>query len=244
MYNRINYNLLTAKDLGDLVRQVLVAIDISTLPDGTLKTMLLKLTDTFGQYEKGYEFNPNDPFTVLLDAKDSLRDTRFRSMRLYIQSFEGSDNTAEDEAAQALLKVIERHGWSIDRLRYAEESVALTGLTNELTGKWMAQLTTLNAANHVAKVKAAQSEFEAVQKQRVDNNLVETPTMTAYRKPLIDLMKRVIQTLDNDIVATQSEALKAFYTKIDSLIGDTMAFIKTRETLRDKQKSETVVAPA
>lgn len=231
----MNYRLLQGTDLDGFMRKLLPILVPDDLPQGSIRLLLSQLTASYAQFSQGFQRNATDPFTKLVDDKDLGRDKRWSSLKNYIKSYITSDVDAEVVAADRLLAVIRKYGWTAERFSYTEESTAIVGLVAELNDKFQPEMTLLNASSHVSKLDLAQKAFEEAQNQQVEGNSIEEPTLTAFRKPMIDLLKMMFQSIDTELKMAPTDALKAISAKIDVLIVDAMAIARARITRRENQ---------
>lgn len=236
MKNQLNFSMLTGSQLNTFVRSLLALFNLPALADGVIKTLVGKLTDTLSLFAKGFDRDSKDPYTKAVDEKDTLRDKYFNGLKNYVKSFLSSDNDDEVVAANKLIGVMIKHGWSAASLSNSNETSALTSLLSELDNNCNAETTLLNATLHIERIRTAQAEFEETVKARIENGSTELPSITKYRPALIDAVKKLINALESDYEATNDANIGSTIGKIDELILKTTSTVKASKTRSDNQK--------
>jgi hypothetical protein len=227
MQNNLNYSFFTGSALYAFVRAMLKIVDSSKLTDGLLKTLLVKLETVFGSFSKGFERDANDPLTVEAAEMDALRDQYYGGMKGYIRSFLKSPDTAKAAAAEKLVAVIRKHGWDAESYSYNNETTAITKCVEEMTKTYSSEVTLLGLTDMwLNPLNRAQSAFETIQNQRIENGAVDVPTITMYRTPLRKALAKFIETLATFAENSDDAILKGYAATIDELIGRTMATLK------------------
>jgi hypothetical protein len=234
----MNYKLLLGTELDGFMRKLLPVLVPDDLPQGSIRLLVTQLTASYALFSQGFQHNAKDPFASLVEEKDLARDKRLSSFKNYIKSYITSDVDAEVAAAERVLAVIRRYGWQAESFNYTQESTAIVGLLDELGSKFQPEITLLKASGHSSKLDLAQKAFEEAQNQQVVGNAVVTPTLTAYRKPMVGLLKMLFQAIDTELRMAPTDALKAMSDKIDVLMANAMAIAKARGTRRENQTEE------
>lgn len=239
MKHTINFSLFRTNDLIHFGRTVLSEFVIEEMPEGVLKNLVNKLNESYAVFEKGQRLDRKNPYTGELKVKDIECGRTFNQLKYYIKSFSYSANEQEVAAANKLIGCIKKYGWNAADMRYTKKMFALNMVLAESDHKYSAEITLLKAESHLEEMQLAVDAFEQTETKRLSEKVGKGPTATATRAELIDLLRKVIQTIDIEVEVNQDEKLMQIARIIDRLIGNMMATLKARQTRKkNKQKAE------
>ena len=227
MKNKINFRYFSGAELYAFVRALLKIVDSIKLVEGIPHSLAVKLEAVFQNFSKGLEYSATDPLTKQAVEKDELRDQCYSGMKNYIRSFLRNTNPGMRSAAQSLEAVIRKYGWSAETYSYDEETTAISKCVEEIGSMYATEATMLNLTDlWLNPLIEAQTDFDAIQKQRIQNGAVDVPTMTRYRVPLRKAVRKLVETLDTFAENSADETIQGYVNEIDELIGRTMATLK------------------
>ncbi len=235
---KINYHYLDGSQLNTFVRTLLSFFNVESMSEGVIKTLAGKLITALDLFAKGFEYDAKNPYTTVLNEKDTLRDKYFIGFKNYLKSFLASDEPTEVDAAEKMLDLIDKHGSDAASLGYAKETTALTGLISELDSECSSELELLGAGTRIERLRTAQADFEEAVNAGITEGAVELPTITKYRPALITAVNKLLNALDSDYDATADETVGSYISRINELITTTMATAKAVKTRRDNQTKE------
>jgi hypothetical protein len=237
MMNKLNFSYFTGPALYAFVRALLKIVDSSKITEGILNTLLVNLETVFASFSKGFERESNDPLTGDAAEKDALRDQYYSGMKNYIHSFLKSPETAKADAAEKLEAVIRKYGWSAESYSYGKETTAIAKCIEEITTSYADEAGTLNLTDlWLTPLNEAQTAFETIQLERVENGATDVPTITQYRTPLRKALSTLITTLDTFGENSEDVTIQGYASQVDELIGRTMASLKSSANRSDNDE--------
>ncbi len=238
MKHTLNFSLFNTNDFNYFGGALLSLFAIEEMSNGILKNLVQKLSDTQTVFKNGQQKGRKNPYTNELKLKDAECGRTFNRLKYYIKSFAYSANEQEVAAANKVIDCIKKYGWNAADMRYGKKTFALNMVLSQCNDKHSAEIALLNTHSHLADMQLAFDAFEQTQMKRLSAKATRVPTATATRAELIDLLRKIIQTIDIEVEVNQEESMKATARKVDRLIMKTMSTLKARNT-RKKNKQKT-----
>lgn len=231
------FSILTLKELYTFGIRVINAVLVPLAENVYVQSLCTSLKNANTNLEKAMGRALTSEFTPLLIEKDKIRDDVFIGLRNFVSSFVRSQNSAKKQAALYLWNIFENIGLTIYRHAYAIETADINSLITYLKEpQATAALVTLGGTEWLDQLIAAQNDFEAVHKDKVDTESAINYTLALESKATIT---HYLGALIN-FVGTNSEYEKAAFNplklQIDTISAEVLAQARTRITLEAKNK--------
>ncbi len=175
-----------------------------------------------------------NPYTVRLGIADDLRDGVYVGGRNVIEGFtHWTFDNAKKEAADRLIEVIYRNGWSLQAYGYSKQSSAMNSLINEYRKpELQADLATVGLQNWFAELVKSQEAFETVfnQKAGAQNNK-ESVEKKEAQIPVNEDIEKLVTYLNSIVMfKTDNAAWNNLFNDIEGIVKQMTAVARTRRS--------------
>lgn len=236
MINSINYSLLTNHLLDTMVKRALVYYSEMAGSNAFLNPFISSVEEASQEFTKGFEHDNTDPNTTPKRKIDLRRDQDFIAFRNYVEAASHRSLPDWNEAAEKILQVIRKHGWSMWKKGYKAQSSVAAALYSELRSTCSDELSTLQAEEWLAPAEESQQAFELfVQDIAADTN--NQPTLTETRPVLEDAFRSLLGVTSYLPKTMPGDEMDALINKLNEIIGETMAVARAADT-RNKNKNK------
>jgi hypothetical protein len=224
--------------LGKSVLGVFTDFDLVKNPYA-IGPFVKKGRDTYSNFCLAYERDLKDPFTIALKESNTARGKAFLGFKSFIISYTNSDEAPISEAANRLLRVIERHGWRASSMGYQNQTSAVTKMINEINHLHTTDVTSIGATYWFNKLVSTETAFESTEKERATQPPSTLPTITDTRPVLENALRVLITSVDNQYNEAPTDAVLAGYvSSINEYITTTMTIARAAETREENDKKE------
>jgi hypothetical protein len=195
--------------------------------------------DAYTEYVTAYERDEKDPYTVLINASDKIRDRGFFGYRFYLESCTFSENAEEAAAANRLLDIVIKHGWGAAYMGFKKETSALIKMITETKDFNMADVTLINATSRYNLLVTRQADFEKVYNDSITRNPSSLPLLTHARPKLENALRTLLNIVDCHYSQNQNDVvLTGYVNAINQIITHTMAVARATQTREENEKKE------
>ena len=238
MMNSLNYSLLSNDLLYTMTKHVMTAFDGLNLDNSPLKPLVSKASAAFNQFGLAFERETTNGYTKVFEQLDEVRDEDYLGFRCYIEAWSHRSDVVKREAANKILDVIRRHGWSATILGYKAETTALSSMISELRNKLQAELTLLTADEWLGEVEKSEAAFEAKVQESASNAPTNVPTLGSTRPDLVKALRNLFAMIDLIAPSETSVEFATLISTLNSHISDAMTSAKAAATRTANQKAE------
>jgi hypothetical protein len=247
MTESLNAKMLQSNELLTFGQRVIgVFTSNDTNSKYGLDPFVTRAISAYNNFNKAFERESKNPFTDDLALADAERDASFVGFRNYIVACSLRNSSGWNTAANRILDIIRKHGWSAASFGYKAETAALTNVIDEVKTKCTADLTLLSATEWFAQLETAQTAFEQVQNASINRDTSnEGPTIRDTRPVLTQALRALLSITDLQFSATPDDAiLKTYMNALNELILVTMTSVRANATRQqnDKKKQTTPAA--
>lgn len=184
---KITLTQISTKDLATLAERA-----INSSKKGTYKIvhshkLLQKMEEEYETYKKVYSKLTYSGQGKSVAEADKHRDKIYSGIKGYLSGFVGVPELAGYSEAMALYEVFKKYGLDLDRLSYSAETAQMNNLLLELDAETNKEkIATLQLTAYFAKLKQAQTDFEAIYATQAEANaeLSSLPSATTIRRNL------------------------------------------------------------
>jgi Family of unknown function (DUF6261) len=185
------------------------------------------------------ERETKNPVTKLQAVKDGVRNDAFIAFRTSNESASARHKEGWSDAANTLLSVIRKHGWSAQLLGYKAKSAAINNMISEIRTKYTTELALIGTAETLDELEAAELDFEATAKQFVDvAAATNEPTVMETRPELIVSLRAMLQFIGLQQIAAPSDDLTALINELNALIVSSLSSLKASDTRAQNSKKK------
>ena len=205
-----------------------------------LSPVITPLESVFFDFESAYKKERKSEYTAKLASADEARDRAYLALRHYLVACSYASLEGYPAAADTLLGIFKRLGWSMQNEGYQTESSRLGNLIAELSQEGNAALlTTLEATAWLERMMTAADAFEAVYQQKLTTEAADTTT-SAYRlrKVLQNQIEMSLSWLEVQQQFNKSDELSTLIGQVDELIANTMATARANATRKSSMEEE------
>jgi len=234
----VNFSLFPSDELFTFAKRTLAVVEPKVEQIPGLVPFFTKTSQTFALYQSALEREKKNPFTLLLAAKDAVRDPAFMGFRTLVEAASYRAIPGWADAANKILEIIRRHGWSAAILGYKAETAAITNIISEVRNKCADELALIGATDWLNELEAAQNDFDAATHQSVTEAPTGEPTIWEVRPVLTNALRSLFSMISLLHSATPTEELASLETALNELIVRSLATVKAAGTRAENAKKD------
>jgi len=236
MIKPILHQLLTVDEFYTLSKEIIRAIEASTLDEASKTQMLNRLTRNFDLLESAINRETKNPLTQVLEMDDEQRDRVFLGLRSFIEAHTYHWDTAVSESANALASIIRRHGWSLHNEGFTTQTAALNSLCAELEQEPASNhIIQTEATQWLSKLTEMQAHYEATKQKREELDTYDKPIVTETRKAVYEDLTAVIKYIEGNMLLSASPEMETLTVTLNQIIGQITTSAKARYTRRHNE---------
>lgn len=239
MITTVNYSLFPGDELLTFGMRAINAVDAKKLQLPSVVPYFNNTSVKCNAFKSALERESKNPVVKVQAAKSKVCDDTFIAFRKYSESASARRKEGWSAAAEALLSVIRKHGWSAQHLGYKAKSGVLNNIISEIRTKYPAELALIAAGELLDELNDALVDFEATAKQAVDvaasNN---EPTVAETRPELIVALRSMFQFIGLQQIAAPGDDLTALINTLNELITTSLSTLKASDTRAENSKKD------
>lgn len=241
MLNELSTTLLLPAELKTTSERIISIVSESIKTEPFVDEVITTIETDKKQLDEALLHDRINEYTKVLLGKDLNRDSAFLSVRDLAHSFTRRLNPVEAKAGEMIVDIIQKHGWQLNRLPYAQESAGLSLLFVELDAPAAAAaLKTIGGATCYADLKTAQAEFEKTYNQKVSAQTKEDyPYLTQARTRLSQHLQTLLSCIEILVEIRGPEKYKVVVNKLNTVISEIMMIARARKTRNEKTDTVT-----
>lgn len=188
MIKTINFSHLRNNELLQFLNDIAARCDKFDIDALKLAATLLLLKDEIKALEESFAKEKSSELTKVLEQIDSNRDDDLVGIKTVCEGFAYSREEGLSDAANLILKSINKHGTLLHRLNYhAETSVIDAIWADWQEEKYQKALQKLHLQKWSVMLDKENNSFKDHHQERVDDKMEsESASFTQLRKPAID----------------------------------------------------------
>lgn len=234
MIKPILNNLLFASEFYTLVKNVIKAIESSNLDEGLKTILIARISEYFAAYDAALNRKKVNPLTIKLEGLDTQRDYRFLGLRNSAEALTFHWDEAIKEAAENIVEVIRRNGWTMHRSGYTTQSAGINALMSELAKEPAAtDVATTSLGEWVTQLDNSQKAFEATSAEREELDAKDQPILTTTRKQLNADLQSSLNYLESMAQFNKTAELEDLIDTINEIITSVTSSARARKTRRE-----------
>jgi hypothetical protein len=237
MIASVNYSLFPGAELLTFGMRAIGAVDAKKIQLPSVVPYLNNASAKCNAFQNAQERESKNPFTKLQVAKGEVCNDTFIALRKYFESASARRKEGWAEAAQTLLAVIRKHGWSAQLLGYKAKMGVLNNIVSEIRTKYPTELALIVGGELLDEVNDALVDFEATAKQVVDvAAATNEPTVMETRPELIVSLRAMFQFVGLQQIAAASDDLTALINELNALIVSSLSTVRATDTRAENTK--------
>ncbi|MFN8255670.1 MAG: DUF6261 family protein [Bacteroidales bacterium] len=239
-------SIFTPEESNSMAKQLIVAVDSSKSADEILLKAKAALETTNGKLTSTLKALLANPFTQQLNNADGWRDSVYVGGRNAIEAYtHWVFDTAKKEAAERLIEVVNRHGWSLQNFNYQKQSSATNSLLKELQSvKNQADLASLGLSTWYEELSKAQQNFENLFNLKAGaKNSKESIEKRDAQIPVNQDIEKLVTYINSIIMfKNDNEEWNKIYNEIEGIVKQMSAAARARRSIQNKpEESKTKV---
>ncbi len=239
MIESVNFRLFPGDELLTFSLRAMNAVDARKSQLPSVVPYLNNASVKCNAFKGAQERESKNPVTILLSGKAGVCNDSFIAMRKYFESASARRKEGWGTAAESLLSVIRKHGWSAQILGYKAKTGVLNNIITEIRTKYPTQLALIGGEELLDEVSDALVDFETTAKQVVDvaagNN---EPTVAETRPELIVAIRSMFQFVGLQEIAEPSRNLTALIKELNELIVTSLSTLRASDTRAENIKKK------
>ena len=236
----IAYSLLPLDGYYTFSQRFLELLKAASSGTLDLAAVISPLGSVFLKFESAYKKERKSEYTAKLAKADEVRDNAYLALRHYLVACSYASVDGYSAAANTLLSIFKRLGWSMQKAGYQTESSRLGNLIAELQQEGNAALlTTLEATAWLERMMTAADAFEAMYQQKLTAEAADDTT-SAYRlrKVLQQQIEMSLSWMEVQQQFNKSDELSTLIGQVNELIANTMTTARANATRKSSVEEE------
>ena len=240
MIKSVNFSLFSSKNLLTFAQRVLRIFNSIASENEVINSLFVKVKAAYDNFSSAFERDTKSAYTEILDSKDTIRDEAFLALRCYLEACSHRAAEGWNEAANKILDIIRKHGWSTQLLSYKTETASIDNILNETNNKCSKEVILLSASEWFSELATTQADFEGVRDDSVTDTSDDGPTIKETRPTLQQTLRDLMNMTDLLYKSSGEEAMLISINALNELITLTMSTARASATRSENQKAEDV----
>jgi hypothetical protein len=239
MIASVNYSLFPGGELLTFARRSIAAAEAKKLQLPSLIPYLNNANAKCDAFQGAQERESKNPVTKQQAVKDGVRNDAFIAFRTHGESASARRKEGWSAAAESLLSVIRKHGWSAQLLGYKAKTGVLNTIISEIRTKYSAEVAFIGADELLDELEAAELDFEATANRFVEvAAAANVPTVMETRPELIVAIRAMLQFIGLQQIAAPSDDLTALIATLNELIVSSLSTVRASDTRAENNKKK------
>lgn len=236
MFQTVSLNLYRKAEFISFVKDYLTVLEKHDTTVVAAKVNVLK--EAYKSITDDYQQPTSSDYTAAIEELDRKRDACLVGIRTVANGYVFHYDTALKEAANAILKSIDKYGKNIQRMNYRAQTVVLENLIQDWDAPELnAHLVTLHLQSWASQMKTDNEAFSAMRQTRSEERAANTTEGMDVHRPAVIEAYRALNTL---IAAHQTIATAENWTKIIAEHNAIATEYETQLSRRTAKKNEDV----
>lgn len=240
MLTSVNFSLFPGNELLTFATRSIKAAEAKKQQLPVLAPFLEKATACCSEFSSAMERETKNPLTKLLLEKNEALNNAFVAFRSYAESSAARSKVGWSAAAESVLNVIRKHGWSAMHMGYKAKMGVITNIIAELRTKYVTELALIGGNELLDELSDALHDFEATAKQQVEvastNN---EPLIIETRPKLTSALRALFQIIGLQEIASPGEVVNDLINELNTLIVSSISTVRATDTRANTKKSAT-----
>ena len=239
MIEELYTSLLLPSELNTISTRIVNVIK-TVNTDYALITQIIDLIENdIEKMEDALNKERGSKYTEEIQHRDSIRDTAFISLRDSIKSSSNRLNPTISKDGKQLLEIINKHGWTLYRLPYSQESARIKMIIDDFeTTEANAAMARIGAIPCLGEFKTAQADFEKIYNEKISQ---ESKKNFPLIKDAKTVLSRHITTLIFNLGVLEeigTEGIENSVGEVNKIITEAMTIARARKTRKDNKSNE------
>jgi Family of unknown function (DUF6261) len=235
-----NFSLFPSEELYSFSKKSVILIDEKKTTISAVEPFLSNTKTRLTDYKSALDREAKNPLIKIRTQKATNQIDAFMALRKQAESASTRQKAGVAEAANTIIDVIRKYGWSVQILGQKTRLTQLDGLIAELKTKHSAEVATIGATELLEELEQAQADYLEADTNvvRSENNSSD-PTVTETRQPLTESLKQMFQIISLQEVSAPSASVSALIASLNELIITSLATVKASDTRTENAKKNT-----
>ncbi|TRX72302.1 DUF6261 family protein [Carboxylicivirga sp. M1479] len=234
MIKPILNHLLFSSEFYTLVKRIITAIENSSIDEATKSMLKSRLLQQLIIFDEALNRKKTNPLTEKLEQLDDERDNLFMGLRTSAEALTYHWDETIKEAANYIVEVIRRNGWTMHHSGYTAQSASSNALISELQKEPAAtHIATSTLGEWLSNFSKCQNDFENTSVERVKLDTEDKPIVSTTRKMLYGDLKSTLSYLETMAEFNSTSELENLIGNINEIITDVTSSAKARKTRRE-----------
>ncbi|MGQ1948286.1 DUF6261 family protein [Geofilum sp. OHC36d9] len=237
--NNLSFYLLSAEEILIVSTKIKEIITENLSSDLFCSKVLPLITSANANLSEAIGRDTIQSYTHELSVADDEQDDAFIGFRDYVKAFTNNPDSEKQAAANTLIDVIKKIGWSIWSEGYVNESALMKVLFAELDKEEnMTAMTAIGATDWYEHLKTKHAAFEALGQQKITAEAgKDTPLTSSTKKELAKYINPLLSYIEL-LADMEGGAYTLAANELDEAIAEVMTIARSRQTRKNNAVSE------
>ena len=237
MIQKTNFSLFPSEELYSFSKKSLILVDEKKTAIPAVEPFLGNTKPRLEDFKSALDREAKNPLIKIRTQKATNQIDAFMALRKQAESASTRKKAGLAEAANIVIEVIHKYGWTLQKIGQKTRLTQLEGLITELKTKYAAEVATIGATELLEELEQAQADYLVADTNAVrsENNSNE-PTVADTRQPLIETTRQLFQIISLQEVSAPSANVTALIASLNELITTSLATVKASDTRTENAK--------
>lgn len=239
MITGFNYSLFPSNEFFTFSKNAVTVVDSKKTAIPAVVPFLSVSQVRLANFADALERESRNPLVQVRSKMHGYRVDAFLAFRNLCESASSRRKAGVSDAAQVLINLIRKYGWSAQLLGKKAATANLSGLITELQEKYRAEVTLIGGVELLAELVEAQTDYE-----KADNDVLQSesentePTVAETRPLLTEALRQMFQIISLQETAAPSADVTALIALLNELITSSLSTVKASDTRAENAKKK------
>lgn len=242
MIQKTNLALFPSEELYSFSKKAVILVEEKKTSILAVEPFLGNTKARLEDFKSALDREDKNPLVKIRTQKATSQIDAFMALRKQAESASTRKKAGVPEAANIVIDVIHKYGWTLQKIGQKTRLTQLDGLITELKTKHPAEVATIGATELLEELELAQADYLVADTNAVrsENNSNE-PTVTETRQPLTESVRQLFQIISLQEVSAPSASVTALIASLNELITTSLATVKASDTRTENAKKNTTI---
>jgi hypothetical protein len=240
MIQKTNLALFPSEELYSFSKKAVILVEEKKTTIPAVEPFLGNTKPRLEDFKSALDREDKNPLVKIRTQKATSQIDAFMALRKQAESASTRKKAGVPEAANIVIDVIHKYGWTLQKIGQKTRLTQLDGLITELKTKHPEEVATIGATELLEELELAQADYLVADTNAVrsENNSNE-PTVSETRHPLTESLRQLFQIISLQEVSAPSASVTALIASLNELITTSLATVKASDTRTENAKKNT-----
>ena len=235
----LSHSSLTPLELLEAARRLTERTKSTSIESPLVTWFITMLEEGMDKLAAAINKSSKNEFTEELLEKDKVRDASYLCFRFFVKSMQYAATEKERNAADLIDVVLKKHGYSLYRLGYAQQTATVKLMFDDLAQEELVNaIQTIGSEALVERLKSTQTSFEETYQKKVASGSQENYLVAEEKKAVANNLDTLFRNLEALHKQSPNEEMEGLGAALTEIVTETMSIAKSRQTREKNQRND------